>query len=127
MSATNSKNIFYWAGYVWGIRRIAKKVDGFVTTNGFLKRKLEVSFSKKVAVIPNSLNEKQVGISDELIKEKKKKAVFSIGYFSGSPTHTLPRFLRFWAEKPGCYAEGPTPLQGASSFSFHGFWAYQAE
>ncbi|MDO4526538.1 MAG: glycosyltransferase [Candidatus Saccharibacteria bacterium] len=88
MSATNSKNIFYWAGYVWGIRRIAKKVDGFVTTNGFLKRKLELGFSKKVAVIPNSLNKKQVGISDGLIKEKKKKDVFSIGYFSGSPTHT---------------------------------------
>ena len=89
MRGTNSKNIFYWAGYMWGIRRIAKKVDGFIATNGFLANKLKRSFAKPCAIIPNSLNKEQVKISDELVKDKikNKKTGFSIGYFSGSPTH----------------------------------------
>ena len=45
------KNIFYWLGYIWGIRRIAKKVDGFICTNEFLAGKLKRSFGKSVKVI----------------------------------------------------------------------------
>ena len=87
MSATNSRNIFYWMGYVWGIRRVAKKVDGFITTNEFLAGKLKRSFGKACAVIPNSLNMEQVEISEKLIREKSSGDDFVIGYFSGSPTH----------------------------------------
>lgn len=87
MSSTNSKNIFYWMGYVGGIRRIAKKVDGFITTNEFLAGKLKRSFGKICTVIPNSLDNEQVKISEKLIQEKDDKKDFIIGYFSGSPTH----------------------------------------
>ena len=111
MRSTNSKNVFYWAGYFWGIRRIAKKVDGFICTNEFLAGKLKRSFGKPVGVIPNSLDQEQVEASEKWVKklgklEKAKEAVrgagkFTIGYFSGSPTHTKdfrlvePELVRF--------------------------------
>lgn len=87
MRGTNSRNIVYWVGYMWGIRRIAKKVDGFITTNNFLGKKLESSFNKPVRVIPNSLDTKQLEIAEVCLKEGKSHDGFIVGYFSGSPTH----------------------------------------
>ena len=87
MRATNSKNVAYWVGYLWGIRRIAKKVDGFITTNDFLAERLKRSFKKKCAVIRNSLNKEQLETSEKCLKEKVHDG-FVIGYFSGSPTHS---------------------------------------
>jgi glycosyltransferase involved in cell wall biosynthesis len=86
MRSTNSRNVVYWMGYFWGIRRIAKKVDGFLCTNDFLGKKLKRSFSKPYKVIPNSLNERQIEVSEKCLKEKKHDG-FVVGYFSGSPTH----------------------------------------
>ncbi len=114
MSSTNSKNVFYWIGYFWGIRRIAKKVDGFIVTNDFLAKKIRRSFDKSVRVIRNSLNDEQIRVSNKWIEKKKdknelekvvdnKSRQFKIGYFSGSPTHVkdfrlieaeLARFLQ---------------------------------
>ena len=99
------KNKLYWLGYVWGVRRIAKRVDGFICTNEFLAEKLKRSFGKRVGVIRNSLNKEQVELSRELIKQKTtKKNDFTIGYFSGSPTHEKdfrmvePELIRFLSE-----------------------------
>ena len=86
LSTVEEKNIFYWAGYIWGIRRIAKKVDGFLCTNDFLGKKLERSFGKPYRVIPNSLNKEQIEVSEKCLKNKKHEG-FVVGYFSGSPTH----------------------------------------
>lgn len=103
LKGTNSKNIAYWAGYVWGIRKIATKVDGFITTNDFLAKKLERSFGKIVKVIPNSLDYEQIKVADESLGRKKHDG-FVIGYFSGSPTHTKdlrliePEIFRFLDE-----------------------------
>ena len=91
MKGTNSKNVAYWAGYVWGIRRIAKKVDGFITTNEFLAEKLKRSFEKPIGVIRNSLNKEQIEKSGKIVEKKSPRAgvgsKFLVGYFSGSPTH----------------------------------------
>lgn len=105
MRATNSKNVVYWLGYVWGIRRVAKKVDGYICTNEFLARKLKRSFGKPVKVIRNSLNKEQVEISEKFLRKKEVRKIagsgFSIGYFSGSPTHAKdfamvePELIRF--------------------------------
>lgn len=80
------KNLLYWLGYIWGIRRIAKKVDGFLTTNDFLGEKLKRSFNKPYKVIKNSLNQGQIKVSEKYVKNKTHDG-FRIGYFSGSPTH----------------------------------------
>ncbi|MBR3131764.1 glycosyltransferase [Candidatus Saccharibacteria bacterium] len=87
MRATNSKNIFYWVGYFWGIRRVAKHADGFIVTNGFLAKKIKRSFKKPVAIIPNSLNAEQIKISQDACKKKQNNKTYTLGYFSGSPTH----------------------------------------
>lgn len=88
VKTVGEKNIIYWLAYFWGVRRIMKKVDGFLCTNEFLGEKLKRSFKKPYGIIPNSLNEKQIEISEGLIRKKKsKKDGFVIGYFSGSPTH----------------------------------------
>ena len=86
LKTVREKNIFYWLGYIWGIRRIAKRVDGFLCTNDFLGKKLERSFRKPYKVIPNSLNKEQIEVSEKCLKNKKHEG-FVIGYFSGSPTH----------------------------------------
>lgn len=83
---TREKNLIYWLGYFWGIRRIAKKVDGFITTNDFLGRILKQSFNKPYKVVRNSLNSGQIEVSKKCL-EKKKHEGFVIGYFSGSSTH----------------------------------------
>lgn len=86
MKGTNSKNVVYWMGYMWGIRRIAKKVDGFITTNDFLACKLKRSFGRPVEVVFNSLNSAQVEMAKKCVNDKKHEG-FMVGYFSGSPTH----------------------------------------
>ena len=86
MKSTNSKNVLYWIGYFWGIRRIAKRVDGFLCTNGYLGKKLSRSFGKRYKIIPNSLNKKQLEVSKECLRRKSHDG-FVVGYFSGSPTH----------------------------------------
>lgn len=86
--SVGEKSWLYWAGYFWGVRRIAKKVDGFLCTNEFLAGKLKRSFGKPVKVIPNSLNRAQVEVSDKCVADGgKKHDGFIVGYFSGSPTH----------------------------------------
>lgn len=100
MRGTGSRNFVYWAGYIWGIRRIAKRVDGFICTNDFLGKKLERSFGKPYKVIRNSLNKEQVEASNECLPKKKHDG-FVVGYFSGSPTHRKdfamvePELVRF--------------------------------
>ena len=100
MRSTNSKNVVYWVGYFWGVRRIAKKVDGFICTNKFLSGKLKRSFGKPVRVIRNSLNREQVEASEKCLGKKKHEG-FVVGYFSGSPTHKRdfelvePELIRF--------------------------------
>ena len=87
-ATTHEKSLAYWAGYVWGIRRIAKRADAFLATNDFLAQKLKRSFNKPTAVIPNSLHSIQVAYSDEKHLQKiKPHQNFVLGYFSGSPTH----------------------------------------
>lgn len=100
MWTTNSKNVMYWGGYIWGVRRIAKRVDGFICTNEFLASKLKQSFGKPVKVIRNSLNKRQIEVSEKYLQDKKHNG-FIIGYFSGSPTHIKdfglvePELIRF--------------------------------
>lgn len=104
----------YWKDLVADYEKLALLVDGFTTTNEYLAKKLEQSFDKPVKVIRNSLNHEQIEISERWVKKKEdrkkvekvmeKPRQFSIGYFSGSPTHArdfqlieneLIRFLNY--------------------------------
>ncbi len=102
MRSTRGRNVCYWLGYFWGVRRIAKRVDGFIVTNDFLGKKLKRTFDKPYKVIFNSLNNEQIEESKKYLD--KKPHDFRIGYFSGSPTHindfrmVEPELLRFLDE-----------------------------
>ena len=89
-SINESSNASYWISYFNDINKTAKMVDGFLVTNDFLGNKLKESFNKSYYVIRNSLNSEQLKASEDCVKEKNKKKQsdsFTVGYFSGSPTH----------------------------------------
>ena len=68
----------------------ASLADGFITTNDYLGSKLSERFRKSYQVIQNSLNQEQLAISRSCVEQKEKQKVrkpFTIGYFSGTPSH----------------------------------------
>ncbi len=79
-----------WFANVARIGLSASLADGFITTNDFLGRALEQKYNKPYKCIINSLNKEQIEISEKLCQIKKlseKNGKFTIGYFSGSPSH----------------------------------------
>ena len=87
--STEEKDDF-WFAYVSRIGFTASKAEGFTTTNEFLGKKLQEKYQKEIRVIPNFLNREQFEISESLRRQKaenKSQEPFTIGYFSGTPTH----------------------------------------
>lgn len=80
----------FWFAYIGRIEYTAAKADGFITTNSFLGDKLQGKFNKPYGIIPNFLNEEQLHISERCLEQKKTRVSrkpFTIGYFSGTPSH----------------------------------------
>ena len=80
----------FWFSYISRMEFTAGLVDGFITTNDFLGKKLSEKFGKPYQVIQNALNEEQLQISRECVQHKakqKNQKPFTIGYFSGTPSH----------------------------------------
>ena len=95
----------YWEDIFANNHKIAKQMDGFIVTNEFLGEKISECFDKPYRVIRNSLNrEQQYASSAYAAIEKNDKEKFTIGYFSGSPTHAkdleeaLPEVVDFLAD-----------------------------
>lgn len=96
----------YWMAYFASSQFIAKRMDFFITTNDFLAEKLKESFKKPCKVIRNSLNEEQVEASEAYVgcKDIDAKKPFTVGYFSGTPTHAKdfaiaePEIIKFLRE-----------------------------
>lgn len=80
----------FWFSDIARHQAVASQVDGFITTNPFLGQKLSEIFNKPYQVIMNSLNVEQLDVS-KTCRERKKYASslmpFTIGYFSGTPSH----------------------------------------
>lgn len=80
----------FWFAYVSRHQAVASQVDGFITTNPFLGQMLTKMFNKPYRVIINSLNNEQLMVSEQCREKKKNTAYrlpFTIGYFSGTPSH----------------------------------------
>ena len=80
----------FWFSYIARQEYAASMVDGFITTNDFLGKKLSERFGKPYSIIVNSLNAEQVSVSNECVRQKrllKSRNPFEIGYFSGTPSH----------------------------------------
>ncbi len=80
----------FWFSYAARIENSARFADAFITTNDYLGQLLKQKFNKPVHVIRNFLNRQQIEYSAQILTEKKSKPnakPFTIGYFSGSPSH----------------------------------------
>lgn len=87
----NPENYEYWFSYVGRLWLTGNLCDGFICTNEFLSKNILKVFDKPTFVINNFLNHEQIELSSKLFKEKirlKSASPFTIGYFSGSPSHT---------------------------------------
>lgn len=87
---SDERDYEYWFAYISRIQYTASKADGFITTNAFLGEQLKKKFGKEYGIIKNYLNKEQTFVSKKYFENKKKKRgerPFTIGYFSGTPSH----------------------------------------
>lgn len=80
----------FWFADISRLEATASLCDGFLTTNDYLGRKLQARFQKPYRLIRNTLNKEQIAVSkacQKIKKKQKSKKPFTIGYFSGTPSH----------------------------------------
>lgn len=89
---TNQKVWDDWYAYSSRIGATLKICDGAITTNQFLAERIREFSGLPVSVVPNFMNQEQLGYSKELFSSKIKSqpcedGLIHFGYFSGSPSH----------------------------------------
>lgn len=89
---SNTQTLDYWHAYTSRMREAALLCDGITTTNLYLATIANQSLGMSGTIIPNSLNTGQVLASQNIYKVKEANSFardsrFTIGYFSGSPSH----------------------------------------
>ncbi len=82
----------FWFGYLARMRATLDLCDGAITTNDFLAARLAECTARPVAVVPNFINREQRALSDRIWHDKQasgyaRNGEFTVGYFSGSPSH----------------------------------------
>lgn len=82
----------YWFAYTSRLRATLDMCDKVITTNDYLADKITQYTGKLAGVVPNFLNAEQLSYSDRITNEKlsldcKRDDNFTLGYFSGSPSH----------------------------------------
>lgn len=82
----------FWFGYLGRMRATLDLCDGAITTNAFLAARLAECTDQPVRVVPNFINREQRAISDQVWQDKvdsgfARNGEFTLGYFSGSPSH----------------------------------------
>lgn len=101
----------FWYGYIGRIGGTLKLCTGAITTNAFLAHKIRRFHDVPVRIVPNFLNQEQLGVSDRMHAEKVESGYartgeITLGYFSGTPTHNhdfammAPAIARRMAEDP---------------------------
>lgn len=81
----------YWFSYVSRLWLMGRMCDATIGTNNVLCHELQETFNTPCFEMNNFLNLEQIEVSKELYEKKiksiKKNPSFTIGYFSGSPSH----------------------------------------
>lgn len=82
----------FWFGYLGRMRATLDLCDGAIATTDFLAARLAECTERPVAVVPNFINREQLAISgriwhDKLASGFARDGEFTLGYFSGSPSH----------------------------------------
>lgn len=84
----------YWFAYLGRMGATLRICDGAITTNRFLADQIAEFSGLPVAVAPNFINKEQLLLSETLYSSKAasgfaRNGNISLGYFSGSPSHSL--------------------------------------
>lgn len=80
----------FWFAYTIMHQKLIEMSEVTITTNEYLAEFLRKDLQKDCLVIPNYLNRIQEDVSKEYLEQKtvmRTTRPFTIGYFSGSPTH----------------------------------------
>jgi glycosyltransferase involved in cell wall biosynthesis len=89
---SDAQTLDYWHAYTSRMRETAILCDCITTTNSYLATIATQSLGIQSRVITNSLNQGQILASEETFELKSansfsRNSRFTIGYFSGSPSH----------------------------------------
>lgn len=90
VNMNNNMDYDYWFAYTSRLNAAAKLCDVFITTNGYLADKLGNDLGKKTYIVQNFLNIAQEEASYNYYAQKQRMysdPLFTIGYFSGTPSH----------------------------------------
>lgn len=82
----------YWYAYVGRLRATLLECDAAIVTTSSLAQILETKLSLEAKVIPNFMDKTQIDFSRKLFNFKyegnfSRNNFFTVGYFSGSPSH----------------------------------------
>lgn len=79
-----------WSAFTTNIGLALDLADGVITSTGFLAARIKELVPKtQIWVVPNSLNQAQIDASEVAYQRRSpSKEGLSLGYFSGSPSHT---------------------------------------
>ena len=86
----NDSNYDYWFAYTGRLEKSIRECDYVITTNQFIKGKLEEDINYPSYIVPNYMNRLQLMVSEDYYRQKKmqySRDDFVIGYFSGTPSH----------------------------------------
>lgn len=101
----------FWFAMIGRTQLTASKTDGFITTNPYLGQKFTEKFGKPYSIIRNTLNKEQLEASEWFSSQRtrSKDAPFTIGYFSGTPSHindflmVAPELKNFLIDHPNSH------------------------
>lgn len=84
----------YWFAYLGRMGATLAMCDGAITTNHYLADRIAEFSGLPVSVVPNFINKEQLTLSEALYRSKRtsgfaRDGKISLGYFSGSPSHSL--------------------------------------
>ncbi|MBB3179815.1 glycosyltransferase [Variovorax sp. Sphag1AA] len=83
-----------WFAMISRMGQTLKMCDGAITTNDFLADRLADFSRLPVHVVPNFMNQEQLGVAGRAYEQKQSSGFANdgkicLGYFSGSPSHRL--------------------------------------
>lgn len=79
--------VSHWYSYAARLHQLGKKCHGTIGTNDYIASHLKDCFGTPNFVVPNFLNAEQINVSESLFLNKKRNSKYTLGYFSGSPSH----------------------------------------
>lgn len=101
----------HWFSYVSRLWQLGKKCKATIGTNDYISHHLKMTFNTPSYSLCNFLNQEQIQASMPLFQQPSKNRTFTLGYFSGSPSHAndfakiAPEIAEILSEFPEIHLE----------------------